>query len=185
MVQKLRKSCGVLATDDLSVFYCIEKNGDGNLPKLLSEWSPFIAKKIGRRFSEIKADEVEKHTYAGKQKVDSFGIGCEFTRLRDHTARKGSWRTMKKIKEDKKKEKKKKKMLFEVFLIGVLAAFVVWLIKSPFSRPVGDVSKFSAQSYVIRTKALNEGDVHRAAEARDQLLSEPYPGITTLFEVFM
>lgn len=79
VVQKLRKSCGVQATDALNVYYCVEKNGTENLPKLLSHWSAFISKKIGRSFHEIQKDEVTRHEYAGKQEVDSFGGGCVFT----------------------------------------------------------------------------------------------------------
>lgn len=79
VVQKLRKSCGVLATDDLVVYYCVEKNGTEELPKLLSHWSVFISKKIGRRFCEILPEDVHRHQFAGHQKVDSFGGGCIFT----------------------------------------------------------------------------------------------------------
>ncbi len=79
VVQKLRKSCGVQATDDLSVFYCVEQAGTEGLPKLLSEWSPFVTKKIGRSFSEISVADIDKHKYAGTQRVDSFGGNCVFT----------------------------------------------------------------------------------------------------------
>ncbi len=79
VVQKLRKSCGVQATDNLSVFYCVEQPGSEGLPALLAHWSGFVSKKIGRSFSEIAAADVGKHQYAGQQRVDSFGGGCVFT----------------------------------------------------------------------------------------------------------
>lgn len=72
VVQKLRKSCGVQATDQLTIYYRIEKEGTKGLPALLAQWSNFISKKIGRPFQIISEEDVAKHQFAGQQKVDSF-----------------------------------------------------------------------------------------------------------------
>jgi hypothetical protein len=69
----------VQATDNLRVFYCIEQPGAEGLPALLAHWSPVVAKKIGRSFSEIVSADVDKHEYAGKQRVEGFGGGCVFS----------------------------------------------------------------------------------------------------------
>ncbi len=78
VVQKLRKSCGVSATDQIVVYYVMEKTGVQGLPVLISKWSEFISKKIGKGFHELHADDLHKHQFAGHQKVDSFG-DCVFT----------------------------------------------------------------------------------------------------------
>jgi isoleucyl-tRNA synthetase len=79
VVQKLRKSCGVQATDNLRVFYCVEQAGAEQLPKLLADWSAFVSKKIGRPFSEIAPGDLAKHEFAGNQRVEGFGAGCVFS----------------------------------------------------------------------------------------------------------
>ncbi len=48
------------------------------MPALLHKWASFIAKKLGRSFDAIAADEIAKHEYAGQQQFDSFG-DCVFT----------------------------------------------------------------------------------------------------------
>ena len=47
-------------------------------------------------------------------------------------------------------------------------------------------SDFKKQAHVIKTHKLNEGAVYRAADVKDgPLLAHPFPGVTTLHEVFM
>lgn len=79
VVQKLRKSAGVQPTDDLTIFYHVTEPGTQGLPALLSKWSPFIAKKLGKPFAELASkDDVARHEYAGQQDVTGFG-DCAFT----------------------------------------------------------------------------------------------------------
>ncbi len=73
-------------------------------------------------------------------------------------------------------------MQWLVSFFGAVFAFMVWLW-----RPLnGTRAKFRKQAHIIKTSKLNEGDVYRSLDVKDgPLLSEPFPGVTTLHEIFM
>lgn len=78
VVQKLRKASGVQPSDDIALHCVVNKPGSQGLPAMLAHWSDFIAKKLGRPFLLVPAEEVSKHKYLTHQEFTSFG-DCVFT----------------------------------------------------------------------------------------------------------
>ena len=47
------------------------------------------------------------------------------------------------------------------------------------------LQKFVRQAHIIRNPSVNEGDIYRAIDVKDgPLVSEPFPGVKTLFDLF-
>ena len=71
-----------------------------------------------------------------------------------------------------------------VAIVLVVAALGLFLVLHSFS-PEPDVKRLEKQSYIIKTAALNEGDVYRSMSVKDgELMSEPWPGVRTLYDIF-
>ena len=77
-------------------------------------------------------------------------------------------------------------MLFEGFAVVAVVALVLWILNLPFAAHVASRAKLRKQAHIIETHTLNEGDVYRSLDVQDgALVSEPFPGVRTLHEIFL
>jgi hypothetical protein len=77
-------------------------------------------------------------------------------------------------------------MLVEWAAVLAVVALVLWILNKPFSPPAASRAKLRKQSHIVQTHTLNEGSVYRSLDVKDgPLLSEPFPGVRTLHDIFL
>ncbi len=75
-------------------------------------------------------------------------------------------------------------MFLEGFAVLAVLGLVLWILNRPFAAPAASRAKLNKQAFIVHTP--NEGDVYRSLEVKNgSLLTEPFPGVRTLHDIFL